>query len=90
MDNKEIISQIENIIDKIRPYLNGEGGDLEFLGYKDGIVYVRMLGACADCGMMDVTLTDGIQEMLMEEIPEVTGVRNIIDEFNPILEELER
>lgn len=90
MDNKEIISQIENIIDKIRPYLNGEGGDLEFLGYKDGIVYVRMLGACADCGMMDVTLTDGIQEMLMEEIPEVTGVRNILDEFNPILEELER
>lgn len=90
MDNTKVIEQIETIIEKIRPYLNGEGGDLEFLGYKDGIVYVRMLGACADCGMMDVTLTDGIQEMLMEEIPEVTGVRNILDENNPILEELER
>lgn len=90
MTNREIIDQIETIIDKIRPYLNGEGGDLEFLGYKDGIVYVKMLGACADCGMMDVTLTDGIQEMLMEEIPEVTGVRNILDENNPILDELER
>lgn len=90
MDNKEILDKIETIIEKIRPYLNGEGGDLAFLGYKDGIVYVRMLGACADCGMMDVTLTDGIQEMLMEEIPEVVGVRNILDDNNPILDELER
>lgn len=90
MDNKEIINQAETIIEKIRPYLQGEGGDIEFLGYKDGIVYVRMLGACADCGMLDVTLSEGVQEMLMEEIPEVTGVRNILDENNPILDELER
>lgn len=90
MDNTEIINQVETIIGKIRPYLQGEGGDIEFLGYKDGIVYVRMLGACADCGMLDVTLSEGVQEMLMEEIPEVTGVRNILDENNPILDELER
>ena len=90
MDNTEIINQVETIIEKIRPYLQGEGGDIEFLGYKDGIVYVRMLGACADCGMLDVTLSEGVQEMLMEEIPEVTGVRNILDENNPILDELER
>lgn len=90
MDNSEIINQIETIIEKIRPYLNSEGGDLDFLGYKDGIVYVKMLGACADCGMLDMTLTDGIQEMLMEQIPEVTGVRNILDDNNPILDELER
>ena len=90
MDNKEIINQAETIIEKIRPYLQGEGGDIEFLGYKDGIVYVRMLGACADCGMLDVTLSEGVQEMLMEEIPEVTGVSNILDENNPILDELER
>ncbi len=84
------IEQIKNIIGKIRPYLNSEGGDLEFLGYKDGIVYVRMLGACADCGMLDMTLTDGIESMLKEEIPAVVGVKNILDLEDPILADLEK
>lgn len=86
----DTIEQIKLIIGKIRPYLNSEGGDLEFLGYKDGIVYVRMLGACADCGMLDMTLTDGIEGMLKEEVPAVIGVKNILDPDDPILEDLEK
>lgn len=86
----EVITEIKRIIDKLRPYLNSEGGDLEFLGYKDGIVYVRMLGACADCGMLDMTLTDGIEGMLKDEIPSVIAVKNILDLDDPILKDLEK
>lgn len=86
----DIIKEIKEIIEKLRPYLNSEGGDLEFLGYKDGMVYVRMLGACADCGMMDMTLTDGVEAMLKDKIPAVIGVTNVLDLEDPILETLER
>ncbi len=77
MNKNNIEQQIEKILDKIRPYLNSEGGDLEYLGFKDGIVYVRMLGACMDCGALDSTLKDGIEALLVENIPEVIEVVNV-------------
>ncbi|MDE6656348.1 MAG: NifU family protein [Anaeroplasmataceae bacterium] len=73
----KIEEQIKKILNKIRPYLNSEGGDLEYLGFKDGIVYVRMLGACIDCGALDSTLKDGIEALLIENIPEVIEVKNL-------------
>lgn len=73
----KIEEQIKKILGKIRPYLNSEGGDLEYLGFKDGIVYVRMLGACIDCGALDSTLKDGIEALLIENIPEVIEVKNL-------------
>ncbi len=87
---REIINEVEEILDKIRPYINGEGGDLEFLGYKDGIVYLQMLGACADCGYIDNTLNDGIEEMLKEEIPEIIRVVNVEDPNSPMLDGVEK
>lgn len=77
MENIKIEEQIKKILNKIRPYLYSEGGDLEYLGFKDGIVYVRMLGACMDCGALDSTLSDGIEALLIENIPEVIGVKNL-------------
>ena len=78
--NEIIISEIEKIIGKVRPYLNSEGGDIEFLKFEDGIVYVRMLGACIDCGALDSTLKDGIEALLVEYVPEVIEVKNVIGE----------
>ena len=80
---KEVIeAEIERILDKIKPYLNSEGGDLESLKFEDGIVYIRMLGACIDCGALDSTLKDGIEALLLEYVPEVVEVRNVIgDQF---------
>ncbi len=78
--DKDIVEEIKKILDKIRPYLNSEGGDLEFISYEDGIVYIRMLGACMDCGALDSTLKDGIEALLVEYVPEVIEVRNIVDE----------
>lgn len=77
MERENIEQQIKKILNKIRPYLNSEGGDLEYLGFKDGIVYVRMLGACMDCGALDLTLKDGIEAILVESLPEVIGVKNL-------------
>ncbi len=75
MENIE--EQIKNVIHKLRPYLQRDGGDIEYVNFKDGIVYVRMLGACAGCTMIDDTLKDGVEQILMEEVPGVLEVQNI-------------
>ena len=75
MENIE--EQIKNVIHKLRPYLQRDGGDIEYVDSKDGIVYVRMLGACAGCTMIDDTLKDGVEQILMEEVPGVLEVQNI-------------
>lgn len=77
MENENIVDQIKTILNKIRPYLNAEGGDLEYIDYKEGIVYIKMLGACIDCGALDSTLKDGIEALLIENVPEVIEVRNV-------------
>ena len=75
MENME--EQIKNVIHKLRPYLQRDGGDIEYVDFKDGIVYVRMLGACAGCTMIDDTLKYGVEQILMEEVPGVLEVQNI-------------
>ena len=72
--------QIEKVVNKLRPYLNRDGGDIELIDFKDGIVYVKMLGACAGCSLLDETLKDGDEQILMEEVPGVLEVRNIATE----------
>ncbi len=76
-NQQEIEKEIIKIIDKIKPYLYSEGGDIEYVGFEDGIVYVRMLGACNGCMAMDYTLKDGIEALLVENIPEVIEVKNL-------------
>ena len=66
--------QIKEIIRKIRPYLQQDGGDVEYVKFEDGIVYVRLLGACIGCSSVDSTLKDGIEAILLEEVPGVIGV----------------
>ena len=75
----EIEAKIIETIDKIRPFLISDGGDIEYIKFEDGIVYVKLLGHCSNCVMMDATLKDGIEFVLVNEIPEVIEVRNIND-----------
>ena len=77
MKENEIEIKIKNLIEKIRPYLINDGGDLEFIKYEKNIVYVKLTGACEGCPMMDITLKDGIEELLKNEIPEIIEVRNV-------------
>ncbi|MBR4262405.1 MAG: NifU family protein [Bacilli bacterium] len=74
---RDVEKEIIDVLDRIRPYLEGDGGGLEYIKFEDGIVYVRLLGACQGCSLIDVTLKEGIEAMLMDEIPEVMGVTQI-------------
>lgn len=70
---KEII----NVIEKIRPYIQRDGGDMEFKRFEDGIVYVEMHGACSDCLALDDTIKLGVEAMLLEEVEGVKEVQVI-------------
>ena len=73
--NPDVLERIEKTINKIRPYIQQDGGDVQLVDFQDGVVTVRMLGACAGCMAIDATLTDGIQAILLDEVPEVKEVK---------------
>ena len=77
MDNKKTIEKIKEILETLRPYLNMDGGDVEFVKYEDKIVYVKLTGACAACMFSDDTIKNGLFETIKADIPEVEGVINI-------------
>ena len=79
MKSEEIEARIMVVIDQLRPFLISDGGNLEFVKFEDGIVYVKLGGACVDCAFMDITLKDGIEQMLINEIPEIKEVQNVLD-----------
>ena len=69
------IQLIEEILNKIRPFIQRDGGDVHFDSYEDGIVYVRVSGACEGCALIAETLYGGIEQILMEEVPGILAVR---------------
>ena len=76
--NPELIEkQVIEILNKVRPYLQRDGGDVKYVRYEDGIVFVEMMGACVGCSALDSTLKDGIEAILLEEVPGIIGVENI-------------
>ena len=74
---KKEIKKINEIIDKLRPFLINDGGNIEFIKYENCIVYIRLTGACANCQMIDLTLKDGIAAAIISEVPEVKDVINV-------------
>jgi len=78
-DNYEVeLKKIIEVIDNIRPFLINDGGNIEFVKYEDNIVYIKMQGACANCPMLELTLKEGIETAIIEEIPSVKKVINLI------------
>lgn len=69
--------KIIEIIDKLRPFLITDGGNIEFVKYENNIVYIKMLGACAGCDLIDITLKEGVEGAIKEEVPNVKEVINI-------------
>lgn len=64
-------------INQLRPYLNSDGGDIEFIKYEDNYVYIKLYGACAACQFKDYTIQDNIFEALKEKVPTIKGVINV-------------
>ena len=69
--------KIIEIIDQLRPFLINDGGNIEFVKYENNIVYVKMIGACANCIMIDATLKEGIEAAIKSEVEEVKEVVNL-------------
>lgn len=80
MNQEEIKNKIEIVLNKVRPFLNHDGGDIELIDFKDGTVYVRMIGACEGCALIEDTLQDGVATILKEEVPGVLEVVNVPNE----------
>jgi Fe-S cluster biogenesis protein NfuA len=75
MENLVVMTeQVNALIKRVRPYLQRDGGDIEIIRIEGGIVYVKMLGACDGCMAIDITLKQGIETMLLENVPGIIGV----------------
>jgi len=76
--SENIIEKIEKALQSVRPYLVADGGDVEFVSFnEDGIVEVRLTGACVGCPMSLMTLRAGIERALMRDIPEIKRVEAV-------------
>jgi len=69
--------KVQKIIDKIRPSLQADGGDVELIDVVNGIVTVKLQGACAGCPMSQMTLKNGIERLVKQEIPEIKSVEKV-------------
>ena len=69
--------KIKNIIEKITPYLNSDGGNIELVKVEDNVVYVKLTGACGCCTHGNETIKYGILESIQSECPEITDVINV-------------
>jgi len=76
--DEDIILQIRELIDsRVRPAVARDGGDIIYQGFRNGVVYLRMQGACSGCPSSTMTLKNGIESLLRHYVPEVTEVRAV-------------
>jgi Fe-S cluster biogenesis protein NfuA len=68
---------VEKALEKIRPALRADGGDIELIDVVDGVVKVRLTGACGGCPMSQMTLKMGVEKVLKQQVPEVKSVETI-------------
>lgn len=72
-----MIEKVQAALNKIRPVLQRDGGDVELVGIEGKVVKVKLQGACAGCPMSQMTLKNGIEKLLKKEIPEIEAVENV-------------
>ena len=77
MSEQTIVSQVQEVLDKLRPFLLRDGGDCELIDVEEGIVKLRLLGACGTCPSSTITLKAGIERALVEEVPGIIEVEQV-------------
>lgn len=79
MSKSNIVNKIKESLESVRPIMQADGGDIEFIGFdeKTGIVKVSMVGKCSHCPMSHVTLKEGVEAIVKKEVPEVKEVVNV-------------
>ncbi len=69
--------KVAAVLEKVRPMLQADGGDVELVAVADGVVQVRLKGACSGCPMSQMTLKNGIERLLKKEIPQIVSVESV-------------
>lgn len=77
MTDQDIKQQVQEVLDKLRPFLLRDGGDCELVDVEDGVVKLRLLGACGSCPSSTITLKAGVERALLEEVPGVVEVEQV-------------
>lgn len=70
--------EVQEVLDKLRPFIQSDGGDVELVDVEDGVVKVRLLGACGSCPASTITLKAGIERAMMEEVEGITEVEQVL------------
>jgi Fe-S cluster biogenesis protein NfuA len=70
-------TDVEMVLERVRPALQADGGDVELVDVEGGVVKVRLTGACGGCPMASITLKNGIEALLKKEIPSVDRVESV-------------
>jgi len=84
-EDSEVVAMIKELLEtRIRPAIQEDGGDIEYRGFEDGMVLLKLRGACRTCDSSTVTLKNGIESMLMHYIEEVKGVNQVLDQEEEI------
>jgi Fe-S cluster biogenesis protein NfuA len=77
VQEQELYGEVQVVLDKLRPFLLRDGGDCELVDIEDGIVKLRLLGACGSCPSSTITLKAGIERALLEEVPGIVEVEQV-------------
>lgn len=77
MSEQQQLEQVQEVLDKLRPFLLRDGGDCELIDVDEGIVKLRLLGACGSCPSSTITLKAGIERALVEEVPGIVEVEQV-------------
>jgi Fe-S cluster biogenesis protein NfuA len=81
VENKELETKVKNVLDQIRPYLQADGGDVEFVELTtDKVVNIRLLGMCGNCPHSRMTLKNGIETAVKRVLPEIVSVESVMAE----------
>ena len=75
--SEPVEDRVKKALEQVRPQLQADGGDLEYVGFDNGIVKVRLKGSCSGCPMSAMTLQWGVENFLKKHIPEVTKVESV-------------
>ena len=77
--NEELVTKVKNVIEQIRPYLQADGGDVEYVNITDdNTVNIKLLGMCGNCPHSQMTLKNGIEAAVIRALPEIKSVESVV------------
>lgn len=77
LSDDSLLARVTDIIAEVRPFIQSDGGDIELLKLEDNVVYVRLTGACVGCPSSMVTLKQGVEARIREELPQIESVEMV-------------